>query len=58
MSESKRTHAHHQDTAPKNEIPRGKRLHQHWWFWLGVVLMLTAISVYVVTDNLSLRPRF
>jgi hypothetical protein len=33
-----------------------KNAHRDWRVWIVVILMLVAILVYVVTDNLSLRP--
>jgi hypothetical protein len=33
-----------------------KHAHRDWRVWLAVVLMLALILVYVMTDNLSLRP--
>ncbi|NQV24553.1 MAG: hypothetical protein HQ518_09315 [Rhodopirellula sp.] len=33
-----------------------KRAHRDWRVWGAVVLMLVLMLVYVVTDNLSLRP--
>ena len=39
--------------------PRGpfwKRAHRDWRVWIAVLLMLALILVYVLTDNLSLRP--
>jgi hypothetical protein len=30
--------------------------HLDWRVWIAVVLMLALVLVYVVTDNLSLRP--
>ena len=39
--------------------PRGhfwKHAHRDWRVWVVVVLMLAMILVYVMTDNLSLRP--
>jgi hypothetical protein len=31
-------------------------MHQDWRFWVGVFFMVAAISVYVLTNNLSLVP--
>jgi hypothetical protein len=36
--------------------PFWTRAHLDWRVWVAVVLMLALILVYVVTDNLSLRP--
>jgi hypothetical protein len=33
-----------------------KHAHRDWRLWAAVVLMLALILVYVMTDNLSLRP--
>ena len=38
--------------------PYWKRAHHSWWFWIGVVLMLTAITIYVLSDDLAFLPRF
>jgi uncharacterized integral membrane protein len=33
-----------------------KHAHRDWRVWIVVMLMLALILVYVMTDNLSLRP--
>ncbi len=33
-----------------------RHAHRDWRVWIAVVLMLGLILVYVMTDNLSLRP--
>ena len=33
-----------------------KHAHRDWRVWFAVVLMLALVLVYVMTDNLSLRP--
>jgi hypothetical protein len=33
-----------------------KHAHKDWRVWTAVVLMLAMVLVYVMTDNLSLRP--
>jgi hypothetical protein len=33
-----------------------KHAHTDWRVWVAVLLMLAMIGVYVITDNLSLRP--
>jgi hypothetical protein len=33
-----------------------KHAHKDWRLWAAVVLMLAMMVVYVITDNLSLRP--
>lgn len=36
--------------------PYWRRLHHHWYFWVGMVLMLVAIGNYVMTEDLSWLP--
>ncbi len=36
--------------------PYWKRAHRDWRLWVVVVLMIGLIFVYVMTDNLSLKP--
>jgi hypothetical protein len=33
-----------------------KHAHKDWRVWITVLLMLLAMLIYVMTDNLSLRP--
>ncbi len=33
-----------------------KRAHRDWRLWVAAVLMIALILVYVMTDNLSMRP--
>jgi hypothetical protein len=35
-----------------------KRIHHSRLFWVGVLLFLAAITVYVLSDDLAWRPRF
>jgi|HubBroStandDraft_6_1064221.scaffolds.fasta_scaffold679784_2 hypothetical protein len=35
-----------------------RRAHHDWRFWAALVLMLVAITIYVLSDNLALLPRF
>ena len=57
------SHHHHQSHAkdgggiPPGHIPYWKRAHTDWRFWVGVMLMFIAMIVYVMSDNLALRPR-
>ncbi len=37
--------------------PYWKRAHHDFRFWIGMVLMLAAITIYVLSDDLSLLPR-
>ncbi|MGB8472708.1 MAG: hypothetical protein WCE61_01335 [Candidatus Acidiferrum sp.] len=43
-------HAHHESA------PYWKRAHHDWRFWIGMFLMVVAISVYFMSDDLSLVP--
>jgi len=36
---------------------RSRPIHHSPIFWIGVVLFLAAITIYVLTDDLSWRPR-
>jgi len=36
--------------------PYWRRAHHDWRFWIAMVLMVAAISTYVVTQDLSFRP--
>ena len=36
--------------------PYWKRAHRDWWFWVGLTLMLTAITIYVLSDDLAFLP--
>ena len=35
-----------------------KHVHRQWWFWLGLFLMLLAMAIYVLSDDLAFLPRF
>jgi hypothetical protein len=43
-------HVHH------DPGPYWKRAHHDWRFWIGMFLMVVAISVYFMSDDLSLVP--
>ena len=34
-----------------------KRAHHDWKFWVALILMLTAMMIYVMTDDLAFVPR-
>ena len=34
-----------------------RRVHHHWYFWVAMALMAVAIGTYVMTQDLSWRPR-
>jgi hypothetical protein len=37
--------------------PFWKRAHHDWKFWAAMILMLTAMFIYVMTDDLAFVPR-
>jgi hypothetical protein len=54
---AKRIHNSHE--GPNNALPPyWRRAHHDWRFWIGLSLMLLAISVYILSDNLTLLPHF
>jgi|GEM_PF-459449 len=46
----------HRIDSPDKQ-PYWKRAHRDWFFWVGMVPMLSAIAIYVMSDDLSLLPR-
>lgn len=36
--------------------PYWKRAHRDWRFWIGLILMLAAMAIYVLSDNLAFLP--
>lgn len=39
--------------------PRGQgrnRLHHHWYFWVGMLLMVAALVIYIMTEDLAWVP--
>ncbi len=51
MSESKQSHHPHRESV--SALPYWKRAHHDWRFWVALVLMFLAMTVYVVSDNLA-----
>jgi len=45
------------NTVQKEHRPYWKRAHQDWRFWLALILMIVAMGIYVMTEDLSLRPQ-
>jgi hypothetical protein len=39
------------DTAPKEQRPYWRHAHHDWRFWAAFMLMIGAISIYVLSDN-------
>jgi hypothetical protein len=56
-------HHHHQQHATNGRgahpahVPYWKRAHTDWRFWVGVMLMVAAMMIYVMSFDLALRPR-
>jgi hypothetical protein len=52
-------HSHHQHGDPNGGSvhhggrPYWTRAHRDWRVWVGVVLMLAAMTVYLMTDDLA-----
>jgi hypothetical protein len=61
MNEVKHTHQQHGDPngggAHHGRRPYWTRAHRDWRVWVGVVLMLAAMIIYLMTDDLAWRPR-
>jgi hypothetical protein len=60
---NERKHSSHQHGGPvrdsihHDQLPYWKRAHHDWRFWVGLVFMLAAITIYVMSDDLALLPR-
>lgn len=59
---SKTQHGHQHDKGRSQDeghsrSPCWRQVHHHWYFWIGMLLMLVAIGNYVVTEDLSRLPR-
>lgn len=50
-------HGPHHNGADQKSVPYWKRAHRSWIFYVGIVLMLTAIMAYVMSFDLAWRPR-
>jgi hypothetical protein len=42
--------------ATVDEVRNWRRIHHSLVFWVGIVLCLTAIAIYLWSDDLSWRP--
>jgi hypothetical protein len=60
MSGNKRSHRHHGGSDPNGDRerrpPYWRRVHRDWKFWGALFLMLAAMVVYVMSDDLAIRP--
>ena len=45
-------------TSTENNDKSGRQLHKDWRVWLGVILMLGAMAMYVLSLDDSVVPRF
>jgi len=61
MDESKHGHQRHggpgRDSSHDGRRPYWKRAHRDWRFWVGLVFMFAAISIYVMSEDLAWMPR-
>ena len=61
MSENKYSHHQHggpdRDNVQHDHRPYWKRAHRDWRFWIALFLMFAAMIIYVMSDDLALRPR-
>ncbi len=46
----------HGRVQPGSRPAYWKRAHRNPWFWVGLVLMLTAMTIYIVSDDLAFLP--
>jgi hypothetical protein len=37
-------------------LPRWKRVHHTWWFWIFLVLMLVGIIYYIMSVDFAFAP--
>jgi len=60
MPEGKHPDHHHAETGPvephEQQLPYWKRAHKDWKFWVGVVFIAAAITIYVLSLDLSTVP--
>jgi hypothetical protein len=50
-------HSHTHDRSTRDNRPYWQRAHHDWKFWVGMCLMLGALAIFVMTDNLALVPK-
>ena len=60
MSENKRSHRHHgeqhHNSDHQGHRPYWTRAHRDWKFWVALSLMLAAMVIYVMSEDLAFRP--
>jgi hypothetical protein len=50
-------HVHDHVGTHHDERPYWRRAHRDWRFWIGLTLMLAAITMYVLSEDLTMIPR-
>jgi hypothetical protein len=45
------------DSGQQDHRPYWKRAHRDWRIWVAVLLMIAGMIVYVMSEDLSVRPR-
>jgi len=41
---------------PTHLGPYWKRMHQDWRFWIGIVLIMVALSIYIMSEDFAVQP--
>jgi len=54
---NKMTHDQHHGGPGYSHGHGWKHLHHRWYFWVGMVLMVAALVIYVMTEDLAWVPR-
>ncbi len=49
-------HEARRQSSPPPHSSYWKFAHRDWRFWLGLVLIFTAMFIYLMTEDLSVRP--
>ena len=57
MNEARHGHHSHGGHGHDGDRPYWTRAHRDWRFWVAAILMLMAMSVYVLSEDLAWRPR-
>jgi hypothetical protein len=47
---------HSEKNFNKHHGPYYKRMHHDWRFWLGVVLILSALCIYIMSVDFTIQP--
>jgi hypothetical protein len=55
VNQAEKDHGHGHHGRSGGENPR-RQFHKDWRVWIGVVLILAAMAVYVLTNDERLRP--